>query len=292
MPTDLNAAERFVYANARLLDRHRLATLLHGAPHGSVLDALRAYRNPDGGFGHALEPDVRGPHSEPASTLQALEVLAGVEALDHSMVAEAAAWIAGIAGPDGGIPFVLPGVEDYPHAPWMVPSEGGSFLAFALAAPLWEVGGEVPWLEQGTEWCWAKLARPDELGAYWLKFALLFLDRVPDEERARAAIESLRPRVGADGFVPVPEGAEGERLSPLALAPRPAGRSRALFTEEQIEADLVALETGQQDDGGWMFDWLAWSPGQTVEWRGALTLQAIDTLRAHGRIDAGGEHDG
>jgi len=43
MPIDINAAERFVHAAARLLDRHRLAVLLHGAP---VLDALRAYRNP------------------------------------------------------------------------------------------------------------------------------------------------------------------------------------------------------------------------------------------------------
>lgn len=48
-----------VLANARLLDRHRLAVLLHGAPVAPVLDALRAYRNPDGGFGHALEPESR-----------------------------------------------------------------------------------------------------------------------------------------------------------------------------------------------------------------------------------------
>ena len=32
-----------------------------------------------------------------------------------------------------------------------------------------------------------------------------------------------------------------------------------------------------------MFDWLAWSPGQAVEWRGIVTLRALATLRAHGR---------
>src|SRR5262249_23554731 len=130
MPIDLNAAEQFIYADARLLDRHRLATLLHGAPNAPVLDALRAYRNPDGGFAHALEPDVRGPASEPASPLHALEVMAAVGALDDPMVSAAAAWIASIAGPDGGIPFVLPGADAFPHAPWMVPSAGGSFLTF------------------------------------------------------------------------------------------------------------------------------------------------------------------
>src|SRR5918998_3559962 len=101
MPVDLEAAERFVHATARLLDRHRLAVLLHNASIEPVLSALRAYRNPDGGFGHALEPDVRAPESEPAAVLHALDVLAGVGALDDPMVAGAAAWIAAIAEPDG-----------------------------------------------------------------------------------------------------------------------------------------------------------------------------------------------
>ena len=99
MPVEIEAAERFILANARLLDRHRLAVLLHGAPAAPVLAALRAYRNPDGGFGHALEPDIRAPESEPASTLHALGVLAEVGALDDPMVTESAAWVATIEVP-------------------------------------------------------------------------------------------------------------------------------------------------------------------------------------------------
>jgi hypothetical protein len=285
MPVDVESAERFVLANARLLDRHRLAVLLHGAPVAPVLDALRAYRNPDGGFGHALEPDVRAPDSEPAAALHALEVLAEVGALDDPMVGDAAAWVAAIADADGGVPFVLPTAAAHPHAPWMVPSEGGSHLTFAIAGALWEAGAGEPWLRRATEWCWAKLERPEELSAYFVKFALDFLDRVPDHARAVAAIEALRSRIGADGSIPVPGGTESERLTPLTLSERPGRRSRALFTGDQIAADLDLLEQGQQDDGGWTFDWLAWSPGQSVEWRGAVTLRALATLRAHGRVD-------
>jgi hypothetical protein len=285
MPVDLASAERFVLANARLLDRHRLAVLLHGAPVAPVLDALRAYRNPDGGFGHALEPDVRAPQSEPAATLHGLEVLAGIGALGDPMVADAAAWVATIADRDGGVPFVLPTAAAHPHAPWMVPSDGGSHLTFALAAVLWEAGSGEPWLRRATEWCWAKLERPDELSAYTVKFSLDFLDHVPDAARAGAAIEQLRSRIGADGSIPVPGGTENERLSPLTLSQRPGARSRALFTGDQIEADLDRLQQRQQDDGGWTFDWLAWSPGQSVEWRGAVTLRALATLGAHGRIE-------
>jgi hypothetical protein len=129
------------------------------------------------------------------------------------------------------------------------------------------------------------LERPDELSAYWVKFSLDFLDHVPDHARASAAIEDLRPLIGSDGSMPVPGGTGDERLTPLTLSPRPAARSRALFTDDQIEADLDVLQRGQQDDGGWTFDWLAWSPGQSVEWRGAVTLRALDTLRVHGRIE-------
>jgi hypothetical protein len=285
VPVNVSSAERFMFAAARLLDRHRLAVLLHGAPAAPVLAALRAYRNTDGGFGHALEPDVRGPESEPSAALHALEVLSEIGALDDPMVADSAAWVATIADPDGGVPFVLPTAAEHPHAPWMVPSDGGSHLTFALAAVLWHAGSGEPWLARGSAWCWAKLERPDELSAYTVKFALDFLDAVPDDSRPTAAIERLRSRIDADGSMPVEGGAENERLSPLTLSERPDGRSRALFTRDQIDADLDRLERRQQDDGGWTFDWLGWSPGQAVEWRGAVTLRALATLAAHGRID-------
>jgi hypothetical protein len=115
MSVDIEAAERFVLANARIIDRRRLEALRHDrSSTGPVLDALRAYRNPDGGFGHALEPDVRGPESEPASTLRAVEILTEIGVLDDPMIAGAAAWVAQIAGADGGVPFVMPEAAKYP----------------------------------------------------------------------------------------------------------------------------------------------------------------------------------
>jgi hypothetical protein len=284
MPVDLAAAERFVYANARLLDRHRLAVLRDATSVAPVLQTLRAYQNPDGGFGHALEPDVRGPESEPASTLHALEVLAEIGRLDDPMVGDAADWIGTIAAADGGVPFVLPPAAAHPHAPWMVLSDGPSQLTFALAARLLEASSTEPWLGRATGWCWAMLENSDELSPYGVKFSLDFLDHVPDQARAVAAIERLRPQLGEDGSLPVAGGTEDERLTPLALSARPGRRSRALFSDDQIEADLDLLERGQQDDGGWTFDWLHWSPGQSVEWRGMMTIRALATLAAHERI--------
>jgi hypothetical protein len=43
-----------------------------------VLAALRAYRNPDGGYGQGLEPDLRAPESQPAAAWHAFEVFADI----------------------------------------------------------------------------------------------------------------------------------------------------------------------------------------------------------------------
>ena len=51
-----------------------------------------------------------------------------------------------------------------------------------------------------------------------------------------------------------------------------------------IAAHLDALAAGQREDGGWTFNWVAWSPAAEADWRGALTVDALATLRAHGRF--------
>ena len=63
MSIRLDDAERFLWREARLIDRLRAQVLLRGGAAESVIAALRPYQNEDGGFGHALEPDLRGPVS-------------------------------------------------------------------------------------------------------------------------------------------------------------------------------------------------------------------------------------
>jgi hypothetical protein len=283
MAIDLTAATQFLESTARLLERRRAAVLLDDGPVDPVLTALRAYQNPDGGFGNALEPDVRCPGSQPAATLAALEVLADVGARTDPMVRQAADWVAGIANGDGGVPTVLPSAEGHPRAPWMQPNADSGFLTYALAARLWHLGVEHPWLRLGTDWCWRQIESTEVPGGYSVKFALEFLDAVPEPARAAAAVERLRGALRPDGTVGVDGGVEDEKITPLVLSPRPGSPSRAVLTDAQVSGDLDRLEREQQDDGGWDFDFLHWSPGQSVEWRGLATLGALGTLVLHGR---------
>ena len=64
----------------------------------------------------------------------------------------------------------------------------------------------------------------------------------------------------------------------------PDSLARRLFDEAPIEARLDHLAAGQADDGGWTFNWLAWSPVAATEWRGSVTVDALRTLRANGRL--------
>jgi hypothetical protein len=91
MPIDHHAAENFIWSAARLVDRHRYAMLFAHGPAQPVIEALRGYRNPDGGFGHALEPDLRCPDSQPAPTLYALEILGEAGADDDELARDARA---------------------------------------------------------------------------------------------------------------------------------------------------------------------------------------------------------
>ncbi|TDC62629.1 hypothetical protein E1200_25090, partial [Actinomadura sp. GC306] len=114
----LTRAADFMRRSARLIDRHRFALHFRGGPAGPVLQALRAYENPDGGYGHALEPDLRGEGSQPVATQHALQFLHEAGADDDPAVTRTGDYLASITRADGGVPFVLPTVRDTPHAPW------------------------------------------------------------------------------------------------------------------------------------------------------------------------------
>ena len=58
-----NQAREFLKTQARPLDRALFEVRFEGASVEHVVDELAAFQNKDGGFGHALEPDLRTPTS-------------------------------------------------------------------------------------------------------------------------------------------------------------------------------------------------------------------------------------
>ncbi|OLT24097.1 hypothetical protein BJF79_45425 [Actinomadura sp. CNU-125] len=71
---DVAKASDFMAMHARPLDRRRFELLTGQGDRAALLAALNAYRNPDGGYGWGLEPDLRSRTSQPGPALHAFEV--------------------------------------------------------------------------------------------------------------------------------------------------------------------------------------------------------------------------
>ncbi len=282
------SASTFLAKNARLLERLRCAYLFERGSSRPILAVLDGYRNEDGGFGHALEPDLRGPESEPIPVWTALGLLDEVGEVHGPVLRGILRWLDRAWAPGGGIPFVFREAAGAPHAPWWETGPGrprGSLNPTAgLAAYLHRNRIRTPWLDRATRWCWSRIDRWTDVNPYELRVVLAFLDHVPDRARAEETLERLRPGVRAPQVVDLRLNAEGESFRPLDYSPTPGLRSRRLFTVEEIERNLVLVERSQRADGGWAVHFPIWTPITQFEWEGCQTLEMLKLLGAHGRL--------
>ncbi len=294
---DFDAAATFIAANARVVDRRRFSRLFGDDDAGPVRDAVAAYRNQDGGFGHALEPDCRAPGSQPLAVEMALRIMDETDAWDEALARGACDWLAAVAPAEGGAAAAEPTMTGWPHAPWWGPEDGhpASIITTGLLAGRLNARGvRHPWLDRATDLMWTRI---DVLGSsggaelhggphgeYEILAVLAFLQDAPDRDRAREVFGQVGPLILERKMVALDPDAAGEVHTPLDYAPLPDSLARALFDEATIKAHLDHLAQAQRDDGGWTFNWLAWSPAAEREWRGFLTVDALRVLRANGYL--------
>jgi len=121
LDTIYSKAKKYIYHNARPLDYARWQYHFERGSKESVLKALSSYQNSDGGFGHALEPDVWNPNSSPIQTWVATEILNEIDLndSDHQLIQEILRYLE--SGNYFQNNFWLNSVltnNDYPHASW------------------------------------------------------------------------------------------------------------------------------------------------------------------------------
>ncbi|WP_336215607.1 hypothetical protein [Nonomuraea sp. LPB2021202275-12-8] len=279
----LHRAHQYLQLHARLIDRLRFEALFAGGSRDRVLDLLRCYQNPDGGFGNALEPDLRGTGSQPEPVEVAFWILDELDALSGPMVTAACDYLAGVTTADGGVPFVLPSVRDTPRAPWWETADDppGSLVPTAsIAGLLHKHGVEHPWLGPATDFCWTAIAAIDKTGPYEARAVVTFLNLVPDRERAQAEFSRLKEAILAN--VSLDPDAPGDAHFPLDFAPEPL--RLPLFDDEVLDRHLDAQVASQSPEGGWQANWGMWTPVVEHEWGGYLTVHRLRTLRAYGRL--------
>jgi len=297
-------ATAFIQTYGRPLEQQLLAYQFGGETKAGVLTALTAYQNEDGGFGRALEPDLRTDASSAVATQQAFNVLRAIEApVDEPLVRRSIDYL--LKSYDAGRsvwPIVPPEVEAAPHAPWWTHVDAernfGSFLAnprAALVGFLHDYSSLVypEFLTQVTGLVLNYLdVLPDKMEMHDLLCYISLAETkglpAADQARVQAKLRQIAPH----SVEMNPEKWGDYELLPLGVISAPDHFLADVVAPEVIHLNLDRLVDSQQPDGAWAPPWnwafvneAAWQAAEQ-DWKGYLTLTNLKLLQAFGRIEA------
>lgn len=279
-------ARDFMYTHARLLERLLFAVRFEGAPPAAVGKLVAAYQNPDGGLGHALEPDVRCPESQPLFIEIGLSAMRDAGWQDRDLAQAFCSFLERVSDANGLVSPLLPNALNSPRAAhWRITGEAGINPTASICGLLYYQGVEHPWLSRATETCCEILRQDPPTEAHALLCVARLAEHLPDRKRAEEIIDRIGAALSAASFFIPAAPVASYGLTPLHFASSPASPLRRLFTEEQIEGHLADLLTRQEADGGWPISWEPPGEAARSEWRGRWTLEALTVLVAYGWIN-------
>lgn len=273
----IERARGFFAERGRAVDRARFGFHFDGRPLAELVDALAAYQNPDGGFGHGLEPDIAAPDSNPfAAELALTYCLQADVPREHPLLARTVAHLEQSQGDDGCWRF-SEGVYAHPLAPWFQGWEWPNLNpACTIAGLLRELGLGSERLHARVAQLFSERASPADLAGddfYAARpYAYYFLPEWahPRRELYLAGLLWWLIRGHLSGGA-----ADANHF--FAYVRGPHTYTGRLLPAEYIAAELDRLSAEQQPDGGW--------PSPYAEhWRGPSTVDSLLTLRAFGRI--------
>jgi hypothetical protein len=298
------ASCRFIETHARALEIARLRRHFGGGPWQAVAESLRAYQNPDGGFGQALEPDLRTPESSALCTSIAFQTLRTMPHKADDIAAAGIRYLIATFEPTTAHWRIIPrSAESSAHAPWWNQTGREAVLdAFSLN-PTAELVGYLCDYEQwvpdavrsrAMAKVLARIEGSEEMEMHELLCCvrLMRTDALPEDVRARIR-SKINALIGGMG-VHDPGTWSAYGLRPLQLV---AGPDCPLMPglEEAIAANIEFEIGAQNADGSWAPNW-SWGDAYPqdwekarLEWAGVLTLEKLLSLHAFGCID-GIEH--
>ena len=295
-------AADYLRNEARPLERALFAYHFEGRGRTAVLAALVPYQNADGGFGRALEPDMRAEASSVVATTIALDILRRVGANEETSGLPAALvyLMDNYDVETERWPIISPAVEDAPHAPWWdFAASATNFRGFwanpraSVVGYLWQYRKLVPspFVEGALRLAATDLltySQTMEMHDLVCYVDLLETEGLPGEMRENM-IDKLR-RVVVRSVVMDPAEWNDYNLKPLTVVRSPQSELAAAVDPAVLNANLDYLLDTQEADGTWGPNWAwdfidadAWAVAER-EWRGVLTLRNLETLQAFGRL--------
>ncbi len=293
-------ASEFVQRVGRPLEQAQLRYYFGDGTVDEVLGELSKFQNDDGGFGHAMEPDIRMPNSSPLCSSVAFQVLRELEVSDdHEIVHSAIGYFANSYQPKiGGWDPTGPEVDDYDRAPWWdySPIEG-RLTPLKVANPGAEICGYLKLFgaDSNSDIAVDTIVEdqldlffnlPNEIELHALMCFMRMAEMLPGDVAERMLSKLVRA-----SRLAVSDNAEdwkGYGGRPLWVAPAPSSLLASEFSasvEKQLDFEIES----QNAEGGWLPFWsygdrVAALQEATNEWAGWLTLRNLIAFKSWGRI--------
>lgn len=247
----LKKARYYVHAHGNLWERALWNYLFDGGSADRVQRILSGYKNPDGGFGHGLEHDIKAPMSNPLMLEFLLSVMRDTGLPPGDLLAGVPEWVERVQKEDGSLenPDQL---LDYPHAQWW---QTGQDTPDSITGNLLRLGVCPPIVRKRTrEWVKTNISLEDIRSNEWLFMAyhsfdyFFHEDDFPEVEIYRqATLENIYQTAQAHQ-----EREEFHKLFPIfQFATGPDSVVARNAPPGLIERILDHLETAQREDGGW-----------------------------------------
>jgi len=296
-------ARAFIHEFARPLEKEIFAHEFEDGSVDAIFEALASFQNGDGGFGNAMEPDLRLPDSSVLATTVGLQVLREYNAgAGHPLVQSAMRYLMSTYDTEYGVwPIIPPTADSAPHAPWWgyshdIADSWGGFLANPRA----EIVG---YLHD-----YAELV-PDDLRARLTDAMLTHIERHADgiqmfdlhcyvrlleTKRLPPTVRtSLMDKLGpvVDRLVAT-DASEWEKyvLAPLEIVDRPESPFAAQLADAVAE-NLDFATSRQAENGAWEPKWSwgdsfpeAWAQAK-VDWSGVITVRMLKIISRFGRLE-------
>lgn len=302
MPKTLTPARRdhavaYLTTHARPLERALYAWHFANGSPDAVLTELAKFQNPDGGFGHSLEPDIRLADSSVIATTIAFQLFRDLGTpAGHPMIERACAYLRATYDAEHKVWFIIPpNVSDAPHALWWEfrpnPAQHLINPRAEIAAYLHDYAKHFPAALRNTVTAAVvdHLLALNEIEMHDLLCYLRFAAAPTLPDAVRAAIQPKLTALVQHTVASDPAQWSGYGMQPLDVAPTPDSPYRALFAN-LIDANLDLRIDQQSEDGSWQPPW-SWGdlhpntwPQARQDWAGVLTLKNLLLLRAYARL--------
>jgi hypothetical protein len=286
-------ARDFILTNARMIERRLFEFHFANGDMNGVFHAVYAYRNPDGGFGHGMEPDTASPESQPLFSIMALETLDEVGYLTKEIILnDFMPYFESITTEKGGIPWMFIPKSTYPCEEHFKTVKEWS--ALSTTAPLLGILEkykiDIPWMKKAEQFVWGEFERIKDKHIFCYLCVprwLTFLKYTKSQDKAKKTINDLKNWISNNEIICEDKSDDGWGLygKPHSLNYATSSESilYSLFTKEIIESDLKELINRQKNDGRWD-TWYGISEGTKLEWAGIQTLWALKTMKNYDKI--------